>query len=283
MLRQGILCTLAFVATVMVDSAIHRRRNLESHLFGEESKPERYDPNPDAVQNHQAQVINRRRALNSNIFELDSTSTGNAPATDANRRRNMMSNLQFGNLPPPNPIAQRTAPLAVDYQIRDIEFRPRRQSQNTTELPPVERRVPLPTPHRATFLDAQVKRPVLPSCDKLVQPSPVPPLAPFPEFHFELPTVPTSFDFPARPLTTQADRNVKRFQAPPAVEMRKIREEIARDSAEFETRMRQIQKVELIQPVRPVTAVKDDPPTLEFSFERSRRSTQPGSTYLENM
>jgi hypothetical protein len=116
----------------------------------------------------------------------------------------------------------------------------------------------------------------------LVQASAVPPLAPFPEFRFELPQIPTSFEFPLRPATTKVDRNAKRFQAAPAAEMRKIRDEIARDSAQFEARMKQIQRVELVQPVRPVTAVKDDPPALDFSFGRPRGSGH-DSGYLESM
>jgi hypothetical protein len=216
------------------DPSANRRRNFESHLFGDHPEPVRYDPNTDALQNLQAQAVNRRRALQSNLFD-------NA-ARD--RSTNMAPQVGDG-------VRSRQPPRPTDH-------------------------VNLPQPKRAAFLDAPVKPVALPPCDNLVHKSIVPPLAPFPEFHFDPLPVQTTFAFAVRPLTTQAadPRSAKRFRATGSTEMRKMREELARDTAQFEARIRQIQNVELVRPVRPVTPVETDPPTLEFSFRNPRTANQ---------
>lgn len=257
-----------------------RARNFESHLFGAEPEREHYAINQDAIQNQQAQLNNRRKTMDSHLFEDQPPPAPMPASTEHNRRKNMESQLAFGsdtpsppqqsvrqNQPVPASPTRYTNDIHLDNQIHAIGNRIERQryETRTPTFEVSETRPELKAPHRPAFLDTQVKKPDMPKFGSLIHGSTVPPLAPFPELHLEVTPIESSFEFNIKPLTSQSSRP-KRLQITQANDMRKMRDELVKDTAAFEGRMKQIPAVEIMTPIRPVTAVADDPPRLDYSF-----------------
>jgi hypothetical protein len=198
----------------------------------------------------------------------------------------MNSMLPLGDLAPA-PAARPPAapPPQLGAQLKGIpgrvELRPPRDPPRTAEIASAPK-ASLPPPHRAAFLDAPVRPAELPQCTNLVRRSEVPPLAPFPHFQFEPVAIQTDFTFSVRPLTTSTEKGGRRLERPAVNEMKKIRDEVLRDTAQFEDRMKQMKRVDLIRPVRPVTPVSEDPPTLDFSFANPRMSVHSDFVYMGN-
>lgn len=155
---------------------------------------------------------------------------------------------------------------------------PARSPRNFSEIPsnpnPETRQKPILTPRRSAFLEAPVKESQLPqfTVNELIQNGQIPQLAPFPNLDLNILPIDTNFTFSVKPLTSSGQRYPKKLNLNNQTtnEMKKMRDELERDSQQFESRIKQIEKVEINEPVRPVTAVEDDPLTLDFSFATPR-------------
>lgn len=145
------------------------------------------------------------------------------------------------------------------------------QNVDSQQSPP---RTVITTHRRPTFINAQVKETALPNFNvaDLVQNSQVPQLSPFPNIDFDLAPIDNNFAFVVKPLTSSGQRYPKKLNLTNAAgnEMKKMRDELEKDAQQFDSRIKRIEKVEIVQPMRPVTAVADDPPTLDFSFATPR-------------
>ena len=120
------------------------------------------------------------------------------------------------------------------------------QRKQTVQNPLPETRYELATPHGSRFAaNATVMRPQTPTFDGIITESSVPPLTPFPDFTFETPQIQTSFEFHVKPLTAQSNRGgAKKLNISSNNEMRKMREEIQADAAQFSAKIRGIEKGE---------------------------------------
>ncbi|EAY21574.1 hypothetical protein TVAG_013390 [Trichomonas vaginalis G3] len=184
--------------------------------------------------------------------------------TNEENKKKVMESHIFGGAPQSPPQQRRTPsranqaplpPLADEIQIQrqqpppqpqnDFNFQrsPQRPQQQPQPAYKPDDRLNLVTPHSSRFATAtQINRPPVQNFDGLVKESSVPPLSPFPEFTFEPPQIQTNFEFHVKPLTAQSSRSTaKKLTINSNSEIRKIRDEIQADSAEFASKLQQIQ------------------------------------------
>ena len=336
----------------------NRKKNAESHLFGDEPPSEHYEILPETIQGLQDASNNRKKAMVSHVFDDNVPQPKMPETTEENRHKNLESHLSFqeannnnNNNTQQNGQNQSQRQQSNQYQFQQQQVLQRNNNNNNSnhisyQLPQVQlrpklqplppepehptskdnfsvnvqkivgygvgelnkdlssiddsipsrsprnfnanynqpnfeyqqqmqqpQRLSLAPPQRPAFLDAPVHKTTLPSYDGLIQNAAIPNLAPFPNFDFECPPIENHFTFVVRPLTSTGNRYQKKLNFSTGNDMKRMRDELEKDAQQFEGRIKCIEKVEIQQPMRPVTAVEDDPPTLDFSFASPRLNT----------
>ena len=194
----------------------NKQKVMESHIFG--ASPEKNQQN---AQSHVQKPQNQIKRATSRVAALPPLQ---APDAAAEGQRVTVSNKQLPDF---------------HLEVQDIEPYHRIQQNRPQNRPQIdENRYELVTPHGSRFAaNATVMRPQTPTFEGLIKESNVPPLSPFPDFSFEAPQIQTNFEFRVRPLTTQSNRNVKKLHVTSNNEIRKMRDEIQADSAQFSARI----------------------------------------------
>lgn len=199
-----------------------------------------------------------------------------SPQQQQQQIRSQLSKIDYSTMPNLNEnLAQIDNSLpSISPRKFVIDDRATQSIDNQPQPQPQPTRATISTPRHPTFIYTQVKETQLPSFQvaDLVQNGQVPQLSPFPNFDFDLAPIDNNFTFVVKPLTSSGQRYPKKLNLNNTAgsEMKKMRDELERDSQQFDTRIKRIEKVEIVQPMRPVTAVADDPPTLDFSFATPR-------------
>lgn len=192
---------------------------------------------------------NKRRIMESHIF------AGNDEPEPRHVRPAGQSPSHLGNLPPPpqqysTPNRNQQTPPRQNYNIPDYEPLHVNRSPNPHRSPqqaPMDNsRFQLCTPHSSRFADnTVVSRPAPQTFDGLIVTSGVPELSPFPTISFDAPEIPSSFEFNVKPLTAQKNRTPKQLKIETTNEtMKKMRDELQQDSAQFSARIKSIKSRE---------------------------------------
>lgn len=183
-------------------------------------------------------VQNKRKVMESRIFGDSANEQPSLPQRQP-QNRSFYKQSPLPPLPTENQntrYAENIAPIPDAGLVQQ----PRKQMQQS---PFPETQYKFVKPQGSRFVaNATVQRPQTPTFDGIVTETSVPPLTPFPDFTFEAPQIQTSFEFHVRPLTTQSNRGVKKLNISSNDEMRKMREEIQADSAQFSSRIRGFEK-----------------------------------------
>lgn len=222
----------------------------------------------------------RKRSMESHLFTGDSSlmklqelHDAQAAITYQNRKKDMQSQIQFGDdsqpvnqnhshlfkpLPPlqsatsnsqipQNGFQSQSIPNSLDDNRQKILEQ--KSSYTPSNLQPaINFQANFPAPHQARFISTPIKAAPLPKFNGLVQNTELPGLSPFPIFSIDDTPINADFHFHVKTLTSSGTRANKKLSSNASSEMAKMREEFKKDSTDFQGRISKIKPIQLIEP-----------------------------------